>query len=92
MGESVENFDDEKIPAATGWARGASMEFSGRKLTVTIPAEDPRTAEYGIVGVHQSKVRLQVQGMTDQLQLILDDEQSMRWMLDETRTIVMRRQ
>jgi hypothetical protein len=94
MGESVENFDDENIPAATGWARGASMEFAGHEITVTIPAEDPRTAPYKIVGVHQNKLKLSVDGSGAQetLALILDDEQSMRWMLDDSRTIVMRRQ
>ena len=94
MGESVENFDDAEIPAATGWARGASMEFAGDEITVTIPAEDPRTAEYKVVSVRQNDIRLSVLGArsTENLQLILDDEQSIRWLLDESRTIVMRRQ
>jgi hypothetical protein len=94
MGESVENFDDDRIPAATGWARGASMEFSGNEITVTIPAEDPRTAPYKVVSVRQNNVKLAVQGQgsSDSLALILDDEQSIRWLLDDSRTIVMRRQ
>lgn len=94
MGESVENFDDEKIAAATGWARGASMEFSGSEVTMTIPAEEPRTAPYEVVSVRQNNVKLSVKGpqSSDTLALILDDEQSMRWLLDDSRTIVMRRQ
>ena len=94
MGESVENFDDEQVAAATGWARGASMEFAGRELTVAIPAEEPRTAEYEVVSVRQSRVNLRIQGGSaqEQLHLILDDEQSLRWMLDDSRSIVMRRQ
>ena len=42
MGESVENFDDEMVAAASGWARGTSLEFAGSELTVAIPAEEPR--------------------------------------------------
>src|SRR5690242_13087360 len=53
MGESVENFDDEVAAAANGWARGTSLEFAGSELTVAIPAEEPRTAHYDVVSVHQ---------------------------------------
>lgn len=94
MGESVENFDDDLVAAANGWARGASLEFAGDELTVAIPAEEPRTARYDVVGVHQKNVRLAVlgQGRREDLRLILDDDSSLRWMLDENRSVVMRRQ
>ena len=48
VGDSVENFDDQHVAVATGWAKGASFEFSGSTLTVAIPAEDPRSASYKI--------------------------------------------
>jgi hypothetical protein len=95
MGESVENFDDEFMAIASGWARGTSLEFSGAELTVGIPAEEPRSASYQVVGVHQKKVRLAVMdasGKNDELRLILDDERSLRWLLDDNRAVVMRRQ
>lgn len=95
MGESVENFEDEDVAAASGWARGTSFEFAGTELTVAIPAEEPRSATYRVVGVHQKKVRLAVvdrQGQTDELRLILDDESSLRWLIDERRAVVLRRQ
>ena len=94
MGESVENFDDEVVAAASGWARGASLEFAGSELTVAIPAEEPRSAPYKVVGVHQKKVRLAVQDGTkrEELRLVLDDERSMRWLLDDNRAVLMRRQ
>ena len=41
-GQSVENFDQESIAAASGWARGTSFEFEGNRLKVTVPAEEPR--------------------------------------------------
>ena len=95
MGESVENFEDEVVAAASGWARGTSLEFAGTELTVAIPAEEPRSASYRVVGVHQKKVRLAVvdrKGRTDELRLIVDDESSLRWLLDERRAVVLRRQ
>lgn len=95
MGESVENFEDEDVAAASGWARGTSFEFAGTELTVAIPAEEPRSATYRVVGVHQKRVRLAVvdrQGQTDELRLILDDESSLRWLIDERRAVVLRRQ
>ena len=39
LGESVENFDAKEMAAATGWARGLSLEFSGTHLTVAVPAD-----------------------------------------------------
>lgn len=95
MGESVENFSDEVAAAASGWARGTSLEFAGDELTVAIPAEEPRTAPYKIVGVHQKNVRLGVatsDGKQADLRIVLDDERSLRWMLDDNRSVVMRRQ
>jgi hypothetical protein len=95
LGEGVENFDDDKVAAATGWAKGTSMEFSGSTLTVSIPAEEPRSGAYEIVKVHQNDVEISIvrpDGSRDRTHFRLDDEHSMRWMLDEGRAIVLRRE
>lgn len=99
IGQAVENFDDDKIAAATGWAKGTSMEFSENMLTVIIPAEDPRSGIYEVVRAHQNDVYLKVarkNGGTDKVHFKLDDEHSIRWMLDDgdsgSRAIVMRRE
>jgi len=94
LGDSVESFEQRELPRATGWAKGVSFEFSGAKVTVTIPAEEPRTAPYRVAGVHDSDVRLAVQrpdGKSDPMHLRLDDERSVRWMIDDTHAIVLRR-
>jgi hypothetical protein len=93
LGEGVENFDGPTLAAVTGWARGTSFEFSAEKVTVTIPAEDPRSGTYEVVSFRDSKTVLNVKradGQIDKLELKLDDEHSMRWMLPEGRSIVMR--
>jgi hypothetical protein len=94
LGDSVDSFEQRDLSRATGWAKGVSFEFSGTKMTVTIPAEEPRTAPYKVAGVHASDVRLVVQrpdGKTDPVHLKIDDERSLRWMLDGTRSVVFRR-
>lgn len=95
VGDSVENFDDPHVAVATGWARGASFEFSGSTLTVAIPAEEPRSASYKVASVRENDVELAIKrkdGATDKLRLKLDSEHSMRWLLGDERSIVLRRE
>jgi hypothetical protein len=95
MGDAVENFDDAVVPAATGWARGASFEFSGARMTVSVPAEEPRTGSYRIVKVRGADVTIEVDrtgGGVDRTVLRLDDERTLRWMLPHGRAVVMRRE
>lgn len=95
LGESVENFDAKDMAAATGWARGLSLEFSGTKLTVAIPAEEPRTGKYKVQSVHENDVQLAVtraDGMVDNASFKLDDERSLRFMLGDNRAVVLRRE
>ena len=95
LGESVENFDAKDVAAATGWARGLSLEFSGTRLTVAVPAEEPRTGKYKVASVHENDVELAVtrlDGVVDNASLKLDDERSLRFMIGDTRAIVLRRE
>ena len=95
LGESVENFEGKDVAAATGWARGLSLEFSGTRLTVAVPAEEPRTGKYKVASVHENDVELAVtrlDGAVDTASLKLDDERSLRFMIGDTRAIVLRRE
>src|SRR3954466_683966 len=95
LGESVENFDAKDVAAATGWARGLSLEFSGTRLTVVVPAEEPRSGKYKVASVHENDVQLAVtrlDGAVDTASLKLDDERSLRFMIGDTRAIVLRRE
>ena len=95
LGESVENFDAKDMAAATGWARGLSLEFSGTKLTVAVPAEEPRTGKYKVQSVHENDVQLAVtraDGLVDNASFKLDDERSLRFMLGDNRAVVLRRE
>lgn len=95
LGDTVENFDENEAPSATGWAKGTSFEFSGSSLTVAIPAEEPRTGTYRVSSMQDRELHLAVldpEGEQSEMQLILDDEKSMRWVLGDGRALVMRRQ
>lgn len=94
LGESVENFQDSQLAAATGWARGLSFEFAGSTATVAVPAEEARTGKYQVSGVHESDVRLAFtskDGKTSTALFKLDNDHSIRWMLGQGRAVVLRR-
>jgi hypothetical protein len=95
LGDRVENVDGEALAAATGWVKGASLEFAGSSITVAIPAEEPRSGEYRVTRVRKDDVRLAVtrrDGKVDPLWLKLDDDRSIRWMIGDSRAIVLRRE
>jgi hypothetical protein len=95
LGESVENFDAKEMAAATGWARGLSLEFSGTHLTVAVPAEEPRTGKYKVASVHDNDVELAVtrlDGAVDTASFKLDDDRSLRFMIGDNRAVVLRRE
>jgi hypothetical protein len=94
LGEAVENFQDSQLAAATGWARGLSFEFAGSSVTVAVPAEEPRTGRYQVSSVHESDVRLSIttkEGKATTAVFKLDNDHSMRWMLGQGRSVVLRR-
>jgi hypothetical protein len=94
LGETVENFQDSQLAAATGWARGLSFEFAGSTVTVAVPAEEARTGRYQVSSVHESDVRLAFtskDGKTSSALFKLDNDHSIRWMLGEGRSVVLRR-
>jgi len=95
LGESVENFDAKDMAAATGWARGLSLEFAGSRVTVAVPAEEPRTGKYKVQSVHENDVQLAVtrqDGSVDTASLKIDDERSIRFMVGDTRAVILRRE
>jgi len=94
LGEAVENFQDSQLAAATGWARGLSFEFAGSSVTVAVPAEEARTGRYQVSSVHESDVRLAFttkDGKSSTALFKLDNNHSIRWMLGQGRSVVLRR-
>lgn len=95
LGTGVENVDEASLPGATGWARGASFEFSGRKLTVAVPAEQPRTGRYQVLSAVDRRVALEVErpdGGTDRMDLELEAEDRARWPVGNGRVVLLERE
>ncbi len=94
-GKSVENFEEDEVAAATGWARGTSFVFKGNHVRVKVPAEKPRSGVYRLAAIEDRKVSLLVlgsHGEESELDLIVDDAESLRWVLGEGRTMVLERE
>jgi hypothetical protein len=95
LGHAVENFDDGDMALATGWARGTSFEFSGSRLTVTIPAEEPRVGIFKVESAHGTDFTLAIedgQGRRTRTRFTFDQDHLVRWHLDDARSIVLRRE
>jgi hypothetical protein len=94
-GDSVENFDDRDLARATGWAKSLRFTFSGSRINVSIAAEEDRAGTFSVRSVRDSDVLLVVKrpdGKEDVTHLKLDNEHSIRWMLGESRSVVLRRE
>ncbi len=94
-GDSVENFDDRDLARATGWAKSLRFTFDGTKMSVSVAAEEERSGKYRVKSVHNSDVVLAVtrnDGKEDLTRLKLDDDNAIRWVIGESRAIVLRRE
>ena len=94
VGERVENFDSAQAQRASGWASGASFEFRGARVTVTIPAETPRSGTFKIAKADQNQLLLtflRPHGAQDRVAFQLDGDKRMRWMLGDGRSILLRK-
>ncbi len=95
LGESVENVPVSELQKATGWVKGTALELNGNKVTVTIPAEPPRSGTFKVARVEGDHVWMTFQrddgGGREEVQLRLVGERSMRLNVGGGREIVMLR-
>ncbi len=92
LGESVENVPAAQLQKATGWVKGTAIEFNGNKVTVTIPAEAPRTGSFKVARIDGEKLVVNFHreaGGRDQAELQLVGDQTLRWQIGDGREIVM---
>lgn len=93
LGESVENVDPAHAGKATGWVKGTAIEFAGSKVTVTIPAETPRSGSYKVTRAEGDKVLVSFarqEGGHDEAEFrFTGNDQTLRWSIGEGREIVL---
>lgn len=94
FGESISQVEIDQLAAAMGWVRGASFEFSGKTLTVTIPGELPRRGRYQVVRSDERGLALQVHranGQVDTAHFSFDGDRHLLWHIGAGRTVRLRR-
>jgi hypothetical protein len=92
LGESIENAPPGQVTKATGWVKGTAIEFSGSKVTVTIPAETPRSGTFKIAKVEGDQMTLSFlreEGGRDEADFRFAPDQSLRWTVGGGQEIVL---
>ena len=90
VGESIDNIPPDQDARATGWVRATSLEFRGDKVTVAIPAEEPRTGAFKVERLSGNKMTLAVtraNGERDDATFVLTGENTMKWDIGNDRSI-----
>ncbi len=92
LGESIENVPSAQLQKATGWVKGTAIEFSGSKVTVTIPAESPRSGSFKVSRKEGDTLLVSFnreEGGHDEAEMTLVGDGQLRWKIGEGREIVM---
>ena len=92
LGEAIENAPATQVQKATGWVKGTAIEFSGNKVTVTIPAEAPRTGSFKIARVEGDRLFVNFnrdEGGRDEAEMQIVDDHTLRWRIGGGRDVVM---
>ncbi len=95
VGASFESVDGSVSAARAGWAKGASLTFSGSRLTVSVPGEPPRQGTYQVVSNDDGHLGLVIEGHDghmDRTRLTLETDDLLRWHLTTVHTLVMHRE
>lgn len=92
-GQGVNNVEGPQKLEATAWAQGVRFEFDKSKMTVTVPAEKPRTGDFDIEDADKDKLTIRVAreaGGTDSASFSFDDDKLL-WAVGDGREVVMAR-
>jgi hypothetical protein len=94
FGDSLVNVDPAQLAQATAWTRGTSFEFSGSKVTITIPTELPRSAVYEVVQATDRDVTIAVvrpDGQRDLARMTLLRPNTLQWDIGDRRAMLLQR-
>ena len=92
LGESIENVPSAQLTKTSGWVKGTAIEFQGNKVTVTIPAETPRTGTFKVAKAANDGLLVSFtrdEGGHDEAEMKLVGDQTLRWSIGDGREIVM---
>lgn len=92
LGESLENAPAAELTKATGWVKGTAIEFAGNKVTVTIPAEAPRSGTFKVARAEGDRLTvsfLREEGGRDDAEFQLVGDGTLRWQIGAGREVVL---
>jgi hypothetical protein len=99
VGDRIDNVSADDVARATGWVKGTSFEFTGDKVTVTIPAEPARQGKFKVAKAEGDKMTLAISRTDDKpgaestapdlASLTMLDHKTMRWDIGDSREIVL---
>lgn len=92
FGEAIENAPADQVVRATGWVKGTAIEFTGSKVTVTIPAETPRSGTFKVTKAEGDRVTvafLRPEGGRDEADLRFAQDKTLRWDIGGGREVVL---
>jgi hypothetical protein len=84
LGEAIENVPASQLAKTTGWVKGTALEFAGNKVTITIPAEAPRTGTFKVSKVEGERMLVSFvreEGGHDEAELRFTGDRTLRWVL-----------
>lgn len=85
---------EAQVVKVTGWVKGTALEFSGGKVTVTIPAESPRTGQFKVLKAEGDAVTvsfLREEGGRDEAEMRFVGDDTLRWSIGSGREVVLLR-
>lgn len=94
LGERIEHVDPSQAEAANGWVRGARFDFESSRVTVSIPAETPRSGKYEISRLDDKRMTLtftRPEGGRDVAEFELEGKDRLRWDLGDGRQVYFRK-
>ena len=92
LGESIENVPVSQVQRATGWVKGTALEFNGSKVTLTIPAETPRSGSFKVTRKEGDALLvsfLREEGGRDEAAMALVGDGVLKWKIGDGREIGM---
>ena len=90
-GIGIEGLMGEQESKADGWAKGTRLEFVGNKVTVTMPAESPRSGTFRVAQADGEKLKVQFkrpEGGEDLADFKFAKDGTLRWSVGEAQVVM----
>ncbi len=94
IGERAEHFSAVQSGRAAGWVSGASFEFKGSRVIISIPAESPREGTFEVASAKEDDLTLtflRAEGAQDRVAFRFEQDGRLRWELGDGRSVVLRK-